>query len=112
MSDFTILEENQINGDYLELFERRLTKAVVTDYAVLLGGYKSNRNYIGGDEITGGTGCYWIKTRVRDTGSFHIINEDGQVDLEDVVERYVGARVVLPLSSIDSNLRCKKKNCR
>lgn len=63
MNNFTFLTEEQIFGDSkLKIFERRGTKAAITDFAILLGGYVSDIHLDGMKSLDARTGCYWTKT--------------------------------------------------
>lgn len=64
MKNFTFLTESQIFGsEQLDIIKKRGTKAAITDFSILLGGYVSDNNYIaGGSSLRERTGYYWTKT--------------------------------------------------
>ena len=59
--EITFLTDSEIFGDnQLEIIKRNGTKAAVTDYAILLGGYVSNEYYAsGGNNLKERTGYWW-----------------------------------------------------
>ena len=64
MSDFTFLTQEQFfENDKLDIFEKRGTKAAVTDFSILLGAFVSNDYHVDGDNsLEGRTGYYWTKS--------------------------------------------------
>lgn len=64
MSNFTFLTEEECTGNnQLEVIRKIGTKAAITDFAILLGGYVSDENHLDTDtSLEGRTGCYWTKT--------------------------------------------------
>lgn len=103
MSNFTFLTEDQCFGaEELDVFKKRGTKAAITDFSVLLGGFGSEDDYVDNDSsLEGRTGQYWTKTACRNNAASMVIN-DGSVDWVSVDRRYGGARPALPFSSISS----------
>ena len=78
MSNFTFLTEEQCFGnDKLDILEKRGTKAAITDFSVLLGGWVSDYHVDNDSSLEGRTGWYWTKSDdgdndarvVRDTGA-------------------------------------------
>ena len=78
MSNFTFLTEEQCFGnDKLDILEKRGTKAAITDFSVLLGGWVSDYHVDNDSSLEGRTGWYWTKSDdgdndarvVRATGS-------------------------------------------
>ena len=102
MSKFTFLTEEQCFGsDKLNILEKRGTKAAISDFSILLGGYVDNYEHIEGDSsLEGRTGYYWTKS---DDGNNHarVVYEKGYGDSDSVNKRNGGARPALPFSSID-----------
>ena len=103
MSDFTFLTEEQYFGsDKLDILEKRGTKAVITDFSILLGAYVSSNYHIDNDNsLEGRTGYYWTKSDDGDNNA-HVVDVSGFSRRGNVDERTVGARTALPFSSIDS----------
>ena len=102
MSKFTFLTEEQCFGaDKLDIFEKRGTKAAITDFSVLLGGGVSDEHVNNDSSLEGRTGYYWTKT---DDGESYarVVNDFGDRDYNYVSSRYGGARPALPFSSISS----------
>ena len=64
MSEFTFLTEEQCFGsDKLNILEKRGTKAAISDFSILLGGYVDDDEHIEGDSsLEGRTGYYWTKS--------------------------------------------------
>ena len=62
--DFTFLTEEQVFGDNrLEIFDKYGTKASMTDFSILLGGYVSSIYYSSeGRSLKNRTGYWWTKT--------------------------------------------------
>ena len=102
MSKFTFLTEEQCFGaDKLDIFEKRGTKAAITDFSVLLGGGVSDEHVNNDSSLEGRTGYYWTKT---DDGESYarVVNDDGLSPFSSVNKRNGGARPALPFSSISS----------
>ena len=102
MSKFTFLTEEQCFGaDKLDIFEKRGTKAAITDFSVLLGGGVSDEHVNNDSSLEGRTGYYWTKT---DDGESYarVVDDNGDRNYNDVNERDGGARPALPFSSISS----------
>lgn len=63
MNNFTFLTEEQFFGPgKLDIFQKRGTKAAITDFAILLGGYVSDIHLDGVNSLEARTGWYWTKT--------------------------------------------------
>ena len=102
MSKFTFLTEEQCFGaDKLDIFEKRGTKAAITDFSVLLGGWVSDEHVNNDSSLEGRTGYYWTKT---DDGESYarVVDGDGDSYCRPVNGRSGGARPALPFSSISS----------
>ena len=103
MSDFTFLTQKQfLEGDKLEIIRKRGTKAAITDFSILLGGYVNNKIHIDGDSsLEGRTGVYWVKS---DGGAndAYVVDQDGSSSCDSLCERRGGARPALPFSNINS----------
>ena len=102
MSKFTFLTEEQCFGaDKLDIFEKRGTKAAITDFSVLLGGGVSDEHVNNDSSLEGRTGYYWTKT---DDGESYarVVDDSGGRTYNNVYERIGGARPALPFSSISS----------
>jgi len=114
MVDFTFLTEEQVLGNnQLEILTKYGTKAIITDFAILLGGYVSRNNYyIKGDFIDDRTGCWWTQTS-RDDINFEIysIDFEGTLLWENCEERLDGCRPTFSFSSINGlSFNAKRKN--
>ena len=102
MSKFTFLTEEQCFGaDKLDIFEKRGTKAAITDFSVLLGGGVSDEHVNNDSSLEGRTGYYWTKT---DDGESYarVVYANGYRNYINVSRRNGGARPALPFSSISS----------
>lgn len=63
MSNFTFLTQEQFfEGDKLDIFKKRGTKATVTDFSILLGAYVSDYHVDSDSSLKGRTGYYWTKS--------------------------------------------------
>lgn len=62
--NITFLTEEQIFGrNKLDIINKRGTKAAMTDFSILLGGFVSDNYHIdGGNSLQDRTGYYWTKT--------------------------------------------------
>ena len=103
MSDFTFLTEEQIWGsNQIDVMNKRGTKAVITDFSILLGVYISAYEHVNGNTfLDWRTGWYWTKSDDGDNDA-RVVNVDGSKYCRDVNERNGGARLALPFSSIGS----------
>ena len=103
MSNLTFLDEEQLFGNkQLDIFKKRGTKAAITDFSILLGGYVSNDYYIyGGNSLKDRAGYYWTKT---DNGAndARVVDDDGDRKYNAVLKRDGGSRPALPFSLIPS----------
>ena len=64
MSNFTFLSEEQIfERDKLSVIEKRGTKAAITDFAIMLGGYVDDDYHVDGKSgLEDRTGWYWTRS--------------------------------------------------
>ena len=103
MSNFTFLTQEQcFERDELDIFKKRGTKAAITDFSVLLGGWVSGEH--NDSSLEGRTGCYWTKSDDGDTNA-RVVEDNGYNGsscCRNVQRRYIGARPALPFSSIGS----------
>ncbi|MCF0126246.1 MAG: hypothetical protein HUJ68_10930, partial [Clostridia bacterium] len=100
MSDFTFLTDEQcFERDKLDVLKKRGTKAAITDFSVLLGGWDSGYHIDSDSSLEGRTGYYWTKS---DDGDYdaRVVDGDGTGNNNYVYERDCGARPALPFSSI------------
>ena len=102
-SNCTFLEEGQLFGDKaLEIIKKYGTRAAITDFSILLGGYVSSSYYTNeGNTGKDRTGYYWTKTDDGDNDA-RVVNSYGARVNFNVCERPYGARPALPYSSIRS----------
>ena len=103
-NDFTFLTQEQCFGsDKLDIFEKRGTKAAITDFSILLGGWvdrDSDYWHIDSDSsLEGRTGYYWTRS---DDGAndARVVDSNGYRDCDCVSNRNGGARLALSFSSI------------
>lgn len=102
MSNFTFLTEEQCFGsDKLDILKKRGTKAAITDFSVLLGGWVSSEHVENDSSLEGRTGYYWTKSDDGDNVA-RVVDDDGNSDCHTVTSRIGGARPALPFSSISS----------
>ena len=108
MSNFTFLTEEQYFGDdKLDILERRGTKAAITDFSVLLGGWVSSEHVENDSSLEGRTGYYWTKSDDGDNDA-RVVDVFGYSHYYYVIRRNVGARPALPFSSISSIEKSKR----
>ena len=101
MNNFTFLTQEQcFKNDKLDIFEKRGTKAAITDFSVLLGGWVWEHAE-NDSSLEGRTGCYWTKSDDGDTNA-RVVEDNGSSCRRNVQKRYIGARPALPFSSIGS----------
>ena len=103
MLDFSFLDKKQIFGENrLEIFEKYGTKAAITDFSILLGGYVDNNYHTKeGNTDKDRTGWWWTRTDDGDNEAFDV-EPVGSSYTENVYYRTGGARPALPYSSISS----------
>ena len=102
MNNFTFLTQEQcFKNDKLDIFEKRGTKAAITDFSVLLGGRLSSEHVKNDSFLEKRTGYYWTKS---DDGANDacIVKDDGSFYCDNVNRRNSGARPALLFSSIGS----------
>ena len=102
MSDFTFLTIEQIFGSYpIDVIKKRGTRAAITDFSVILGGFVYDYEHVNGDTyLEGRTGLYW--TTAAEDGNLLVVDYHGNCVYRLVYSRYGGARPALPFSSIGS----------
>ena len=103
MSDFTFLTEEQIFGsNQIDVIKKRGTKAAISDFAIILGGYVSNDSYVDTDSsLKGRTGYYWTKS-IDNENDVILVSNNGSTIRNRAYGRCGGARLALPLSSISN----------
>ena len=102
MSNFTFLTQEQCFGsDKLDILKKRGTKAAITDFSVLLGGWVSSEHVENDSSLEGRTGYYWTKSDDGDNDA-RVVFVDGISFYYYVDLRNGGARPALPFSSISS----------
>ena len=102
MSNFTFLTQEQcFESDKLDILKKRGTKAAITDFSVLLGGWVSSEHVENDSSLEGRTGYYWTKSDDGDNDA-RVVRADGIRNYCRVTERRGGARPALPFSSISS----------
>lgn len=103
MNDLIFLTEDQIFGNNrLEIFQKRGTKASISDFSILLGGYVSDIFYAKNGNtqtLADRTGYYWTKTDDGDNDA-RVVAHDGHSYWNVVSNRGVGARPALSYSQI------------
>ena len=102
MSNFTFLTQEQcFESDKLDILKKRGTKAAITDFSVLLGGWVSSEHVENDSSLEGRTGYYWTKSDDGDNDA-RVVYDYGRSDYGFVRKRNGGARPALPFSSISS----------
>lgn len=102
MSDFTFLTKEQIFGsNQIDVIKKRGTKAAISDFSVLLGGWVSDYHVDNDSSLEGRTGYYWTKSDDGDNDA-RVVRGLGHRDCSGVRSRSGGARPVLPFSSISN----------
>ena len=102
MSDFTFLTEEQIFGsNQIDVIKKRGTKAAISDFSVLLGGWVSDYHVNNDSSLKGRTGYYWTKSDDGDNDA-RAVTEIGSRRFHHVDLRNGGARPALPFSSISN----------
>ena len=102
MSNFTFLTEEQCFGnDKLDILEKRGTKAAITDFSVLLGGWVSDYHVDNDSSLEGRTCWYWTKSDDGDNDA-RVVDDHGSGSCIHVYKRNGGARPALPFSSISN----------
>ena len=102
MSNFTFLTQEQCFGNNkLDILEKRVTKAAITDFSILLGAYVSDYHIDNDSSLEGRTGYYWTKSDDGNNDA-RVVDDDGFGGYRNVYERDGGARPALPFSSISS----------
>ena len=102
MSNLTFLTQEQyFESEKLDILQKRGTKAAITDFSILLGGYVSDYNIDSDSSLEGRTGFYWTKSDDGDNAA-RVVLVDGSSDWNRVDGRNGGARPALPFSSISS----------
>ena len=102
MSNFTFLTQEQcFESDKLDILKKRGTKAAITDFSVLLGGWVSSEHVENDSSLEGRTGYYWTKSDDGDNDARVVIGR-GDRNCGTVNGRFGGARPALPFSSISS----------
>ena len=102
MSDFTFLTEEQIFGsNQIDVIKKRGTKAAISDFSVLLGGWVSDYHVDSDSSLKGRTGYYWTKSDDGDNDA-RVVNVRGDRAYRTVDFRTGGARPALPFSSLSN----------
>ncbi len=86
MSNYTFPTQEQFFEDreMLEVIKKRGTKAAITDFSILLGGYVNDYYHIDGDRtLAGRTGYYWTRSDDGDNDA-RVVANDGSRDYYDV----------------------------
>ena len=104
MLDLTLLEERQVFGnEQLDTLKKYGTKCVITDFAILLGGYVSNYHTTDeGQQLNNRTGGWWTKSDDGDYDTLYAVSFSGSRGHYFVNSRMGGARPALHYSSIQS----------
>ena len=100
MSNFTFLTQEQcFESDKLDILKKRGTKAAITDFSVLLGGWVSDYHTDNDSSLEGRTGYYWTKSDDGDNDA-RVVDVIGTRYNDYVYKRCGGACPALPFSSI------------
>lgn len=77
MSNLTFLTQEQcFESDKLDILQKRGTKAAITDFSILLGGYVSDYHVDNDSSLEGRTGYYWTKSDDGDNDA-RVVDYDG-----------------------------------
>lgn len=88
MNNLTFLSLDQVIGEnQLEIFKKYGTKAIITDFSILLGGYVNN-NYIL-KKLKYRTSCYYLKN--ANHGFVMYIDEKGSTQEDYPNDNFIGA---------------------
>lgn len=107
MSNLTFLTQEQcFESEKLDILQKRGTKAAITDFSILLGGWVDrNTNYLhidGDDSLEGRSGHYWTKSDAGDDIDVRVVNAMGDRSVFTLFNWAGGGRPALPFSSISS----------
>ena len=84
MSKFTFLTQEQcFESDKLDILEKRGTKAAITDFSILLGGWVSSYHVDNDSSLEGRTGYYWTKTDDGDNDA-RVVRDSGNSRYDNV----------------------------
>lgn len=105
MNKITIPTISQIyEEEQLEIFEKYGTKAVISDFAIILGGIVSDWCIDDFNSLDKRTGCWWTQTPFNDT-QISIVDWDGTSKWNDTRLRTTGIRPSLELpTDLDSSV--------
>ena len=99
MTTFTFLKENQAAGvNKLEVFNKKTSKASISDFAILLGGSVSGNNFTSENKLSNRTGKYWIVS-IEINNQVRVIQENGFSDLNSSLDTSIGVRPVFKCDS-------------
>ena len=102
MSNLTFLTQEQcFESEKVDILQKRGTKAAITDFSILLGGYVSDYHVDNDSSLEGRTGYYWTKSDDGDNDA-RAVYDGGIGSCYNVTLRHGGARPALPFSSISS----------
>ena len=102
MSDFTFLTEEQIFGsNQIDIMRKRGIKAVISDFAALVGGWISDYHVDSDSSLNGRTGFYLTKS-YEGNNEVRVVLAFGETDSINMDARPYGVRPVLPFTSIDN----------
>lgn len=103
MSEMTFLgKEQYFDEDKIDIIKKKGTKAAITDFSILLGGIVFDKMHINRDStLSGRTGLYCTVSEGDGFGEICTIMGDGTMLEFFADDRCVGARPVLPFSSIN-----------
>lgn len=101
MIELTLPTAEQIFGpNELDIIKKVGTKAAITDFAILLGGYVSGKNFIYDiNSLNHRTGWYWTKTEDEDYDAL-AVEQEGLECAHFINARDIGARPILPYTAI------------
>lgn len=106
--EFTLLSKEQTFGsDKIDVIERLGVKCAVSDFAILLGGYVVDDDYVDDDSSLKGRTSFWYLSSYDTYGDIYEIDPYGCLGLNFDGSSYSGIRPVLPysnISDISSNL--------
>ena len=102
INNISLLDIDYVREHKLKIFKESGLKAIMTDFAILLGGYAESSNSSKNDNYTLRTGSWWLGN-VYDEKKAFFIDIDGDILYESSYIRTFGIRPVIPYHLIESD---------
>lgn len=97
INNISLLDIEQVRHHKLKIFNEFGLKAIMTDFAILLGGYAESGNFSVGNDRTG---SWWLKN-VCDEKNVYFVDIEGDLLFDSCYVRTIGIRPVIPYSLIE-----------